>query len=57
MEDQEKITVEGFIKVFSVQWYVYAYAEINESMKLKDLCSQPHESMKLTNFLQKSMNI
>lgn len=56
MDDEGKPYSEGFIKVVSIHRY-----EVNESlskvMKLKNVTSQPLESMRLTDFLQRTMNI
>ena len=54
MRDEQPFT-EGFAKVVSI--HKYEYADINKIIALKDVTSQPHESIRLLNFIQNSMNI
>lgn len=50
MDDDGQPISEGFIKVVSIHKYEHNEA-LSKVMKLKNVTSQPHESMRLTHFL------
>jgi hypothetical protein len=56
MDEDGHLISEGFIKVISIHKYEHNES-LSKVMKLKNVTSQPLESMRLTYFLQKNMNI